>query len=203
MTISTRLHGSLVPPYCIPLRTAICRASAPPWLNPASITCSLPPTSSASSSIRSHTTCVQRGRRQAERQHVPPMKSKAKRPAPSHRAPRTVPVLPLQTPGAGGDMCRRREPMQGKYSYTSNLSSRPCRSNQAGMYCMQHESRIVTGIAAAATSPSFIVTLKGGECGNIILTCRKVTLSSLHRYQFLKGLTPFSERTSPYLHQLV
>jgi len=100
-------------------------------------------------------------------------------------------------------MCRRRELMQGKYSYTSNLSSRPCRSNQAGMYCMQHESRIVTGIAAAATSPSFIVTLKGGECGNIILTCRKVTLSSLHRHQFLKGLTPFSERTSPYLHQLV
>jgi hypothetical protein len=37
------------------------------------------------------------------------------------------------------------------------------------------------------------------------LTCSKVTLSSLnlHRHQFLKGLTPFSERTSPYLHRLV
>ena len=42
--------------HCMPLCTAMCRASAPPWLKPASMTCSLPPTASASSSMRSHTT---------------------------------------------------------------------------------------------------------------------------------------------------
>ena len=28
--------------------------------------------------------------------------------------------------------------------------------------------------AVHATSPSFIVTLRGGECGNTIFTCRKL-----------------------------